>query len=151
MTFNTAGTFTVSFTVTDSLGLSSAAVTRTITVTAAPQQPAVSIVRPAMNVSVLPGGTVTFSGSATGEANERLRFRWSFQGGSPDDSTRQNPGAVRFRAVGTHTVTLTVTGRGGRSLGTATRVITVAPPNQRPRLDDDCRNGDDGNDDDDDD
>ena len=151
VTFNTAGTFTVSFTVTDSLGLSSAAVTRTITVTAAPQQPAVSIVRPAMNVSVLPGGTVTFSGSATGEANERLRFRWSFQGGSPDDSTRQNPGAVRFRAVGTHTVTLTVTGRGGRSLGTATRVITVAPPNQRPRLDDDCRNGDDGNDDDDDD
>ncbi|WP_435626687.1 PKD domain-containing protein [Candidatus Ferrigenium straubiae] len=142
VTFNTAGAFTVTFTVTDSLGLSSAAVTRTITVTATPQ-PAVTIVAPAMNVSVLPGGTVTFRGAATGEANERLRYRWSFQGGSPDDSTRQNPGAVRFREVGTHTVTLTVTGRGGRSLGTATRVVTVAPPNQRPRLNDDCRNGDD--------
>ena len=149
VTFNTAGTFTVTFTVADSLGLSSAAVTRTITVTAAPQQAAVTIVAPAMNVSVLPGGTVSFNGSATGEANERLRFRWSFQGGSPDDSTRQNPGAVRFREAGTHTVTLTVTGRGGRNLGTAaTRVITVAPPNQRVRLDDDCR--DDDNDDDDD-
>jgi PKD repeat protein len=151
VTFNTAGTFTVSFTVTDSLSLSSATVTRTITVTAAPQQPAVTIVRPAMNVSVLPGGTVTFRGAATGAANERLRYRWSFMGGSPDDSTRQNPGAVRFREVGTHTVTLTVTGRGGRSLGTATRVVTVAPPNEsRIRLDKDCINDDDDDDDDDD-
>jgi PKD repeat protein len=148
--FGTAGTFTVTFTVNDSLGLASTLVTRTVTVTPA-GMPVADIVAPAMNVSVLPGGRVTFRGAASGSANLPLRFRWTFQGGSPQSSTRQNPSAVRFTEVGMHTVTLTVTDSKGQVSMPVTRVVTVAPPNaSRIRLNDRCF-GDNNNDDDDDD
>ena len=136
VTFDTAGTFTVSFTVTDSLGLSSTPVTRTITVTPA-GMPVAEIVAPAMNVSVLPRGRVTFKGAASSVDNPR--FRWTFEGGNPNRSTRQNPGEVRFDRVGTHTVTLTVTDSDGEVSAPVTRVITVARPNATPRVDEDCR------------
>jgi PKD repeat protein len=151
VTFNTVGTFTVTFTVTDSLGRVSAPVTRIVTVTAAPQRPVANIVTPAMNVSVLPGGTVNFSGSGTGD---RITYRWQFPGGTPGSSTRQNPGAVRFTSPGSYTVRLTVTDRRGRASDPVTRVVTVAMPNQAPRVDEDCVDGrrmDDGRDRDDDD
>jgi PKD repeat protein len=145
--FNTAGTFTVTFTVIDSLGRVSLPVTRIVTVT---PPPVATIVAPAMNVSVLPGGTVTFNASATGD---QLRYRWRFPSGKPDNSTLQNPGAVRFDRVGMFTITLTVTDRNGRT-STATRVITVARRNQVVRVDGKCvddgrGNRDDDNDDDD--
>ncbi|OGS81703.1 MAG: hypothetical protein A2061_08415 [Gallionellales bacterium GWA2_59_43] len=146
VTFDTVGTFIVTFTVTDSLGLASEPVIRTVTVTAA-GLPVAEIVAPAMNVSVLPGGRVTFRGVASGSANLPLRFRWTFQGGNPERSTRQNPGAVRFRDVGMHTVTLTVTDSEGEVSAPVTRVITVAPANaSRIGLDDDCINIDDDDD-----
>jgi PKD repeat protein len=136
VTFDTAGTFTVTFTVTDSLGLSSEPVTRTVTV-APVGMPAAEIVAPAMNVSVLPRGKATFKGAAVGVDNPR--FRWTFEGGNPKKSTRQNPGVVRFDKVGMHKVTLTVTDGAGVSLTPVTRVVTVARPNATPRVDDDCR------------
>lgn len=139
VTFNTAGTFTVSFIVTDSLGLASAAVTRTVTVTAANQQPAATIVTPAINVSVLPGGTVTFKGAVSGSVNPPLRFKWEFPGGTPSSSSQQNPGAVRFNKAGTFTAKLTVTGGNGVALAPVTRVITVVARNQSPALNaDEC-------------
>jgi len=140
--FNTAGTFTVTFTVTDSQGRVSVPVTRIVTVT---PPPVATIAVPAMNVSVLPGGTVTFNASATGD---QLRYRWRFPGGKPDSSTLQNPGAVRFDRVGMFTITLTVTDRNGRT-STATRVITVAPRNQVVRVDGKCVDAGGGDDDDD--
>jgi PKD repeat protein len=133
--FDTAGTFVVTFTVTDSEGLASESATRTVTVTPA-GMPVAAIIEPAMNVSVLPGGKVTFKGAAVGVDNPR--FRWTFQGGNPKESNRQNPGAVRFDKVGMHTVTLTVTDGAGVSMTPVTRVITVARPNASPRVDDDC-------------
>jgi PKD repeat protein len=133
--FNTVGTFTVTFTVTDSLGRVSAPVTRIVTVTAAPQRPVANIVAPAMNVSVLPGGTVTFRGSGTGD---RITYRWQFPGGTPSSSTQQNPGAVRFSNPGSYTVSLTVTDRRGRASTPVTRVITVAARNQTPRVSEEC-------------
>jgi PKD repeat protein len=97
------------------------------------------IVAPAMNVSVLPGGTVMFSGSGTGD---QITYRWRFPGGTPSSSTRQNPGSVRFNNVGTFIVSLTVIDRRGRTSAPATRVITVASPNQSPRVGEDCLNVD---------
>jgi PKD repeat protein len=135
VTFDTAGTFTVTFTVTDSLGSVSTPVTRTITVTAVAPLPDATIVTPAMNVSVLPGGRVTFAASGTGEQSS---YRWSFPGGSPDRSTRQNPGAIKFKKAGVFTVSLIVTDPSGRMSAPVTRVITVASPNQSPRVDRNC-------------
>ncbi|HLP97426.1 MAG TPA: PKD domain-containing protein [Sideroxyarcus sp.] len=159
--FNTAGSYTVTFTVTDSLGLSSAPVTRTVTVTApAPVSgaPVATIIEPAGNVTIMPGGTVTFRGAGTASASSSsddghdgehgdehdddehdgeharkltLRYNWNFGGGAPN-STRQNPGAVRFNSAGVFTVTFTVTDSRGRVSAPVTRIVTVVAPNQPP-------------------
>jgi PKD repeat protein len=132
VTYSTAGTFTASFTVIDSLGLASAAVTRTVTVGVASQTPTASIDIPTINVSVLPGGGVTFRGSGISPTNQLpLTYRWTFAGGNPSSSTSQNPGTVRFNTVGKFTVTLIVTDSARRSSVAATRVITVAAANQQ--------------------
>ena len=108
----------------------------TLTVTAGGVLPVAIIVAPAINVSVLPGGRVTFKGAATDPANLPLTYRWSFNGGQPSSSTRQNPGTVRFRKAGTFTVTLTVTNSQRVASLPVTRIITVAAPNRSPRVDD---------------
>jgi PKD repeat protein len=131
VTYGTAGTFTASFTVIDSLGLASVAVTRVVTVGSASQSPTASIDAPAINVSVLPGGAVTFLGTGVSATNLRLTYRWTFAGGSPSSSTAQDPGSVRFSAAGKFTVTFVVTDSAGRRSAAATRVITVAAANQR--------------------
>ena len=126
--FNTVGTFTVSFTVKDSTGLVSVPVTRTVTVSI--PKPVATIVTPAINVSVLPRGTVNFQGLGDGSSSLPMTYRWSFPGGTPSSSTAQNPGSVQFRTVGRYTVTLIVTDKAGRKSDPATRLVTVALPNQ---------------------
>jgi PKD repeat protein len=132
ITYSTTGTFTASFTVVDSLGLASTAVTRTVTVGTASQIPTASIDVPTINVSVLPGGGVTFRGSGVSPTNQLpLTYRWTFAGGNPSSSTSQNPGTVRFNTVGKFTVTLVVTDSARRRSVAAIREITVAAANQR--------------------
>ncbi len=148
VTFATTGTFTVTFRVTDSLGLTSAPVTRTVTVTPtgpAPGAPVATILAPRENVTITQGGSVTFRGAGAVPQNEddddededdngngngerlTLTYRWDFGGGAPN-STRQNPGRVRFNTAGTFTVTFTVTDSLGRVSAPATRIVTVTPP-----------------------
>lgn len=148
VTFNTAGTFTVTFTVTDSLGLASTPVTRTVTVTTGTGQPVATILAPAINVSILPNGSVNFRSLVLNPANPPLSYRWTFQGGSPATSRQQNPGAVRFSSPGPHTATLTVTDSRGNVLAPVTRLVTVAPANRIVRAGNDCRDDDDDDDDD---
>ncbi len=134
-----AGTYSGTVTITGAASNSPRTVAVTLNVTAGGQLPVAIIVAPAINVSVLPGGRVTFRGAGTDPANQRLTYRWTFQGGQPSRSTRQNPGAVTFRDPGVYTVTLVVTNRRGVESLPATRVITVAQPNVLPRLsDEDC-------------
>ena len=130
-----AGTYSGTVTVAAG-GVSNSPVTVavTLTVTGGSVLPIANIVAPAINVSVLPGGKVTFRGSATDPANQPLTYRWTFPGGEPSTSSRQNPGAVRFRNPGTFTVTLTVTNRKGVASIPVTRVITVVAPNASPSL-----------------
>ncbi|MBS1158362.1 MAG: domain containing protein, partial [Proteobacteria bacterium] len=145
VTFGTLGVFTVSFTVTDSTGLASPPVTRTVTVT--PIKPLANIVTPAINVSLLPGGSVNFRGVGEGTPSLPLTYRWTFPGGRPETSTAQNPSGVRFRNAGRFTVTLTVTDSARRVSEPATRVITVAEANGRPPRINECTANDDDDDD----
>ncbi|MBS1160623.1 MAG: hypothetical protein H6R15_3042, partial [Proteobacteria bacterium] len=70
VTYNTAGTFTASFTVRDSLGLASTVVTRTVTVTpVANQAPLATINSPAANVTIAQGASVNFTGSGSDPDN----------------------------------------------------------------------------------
>jgi PKD repeat protein len=130
VTYSTAGTFTSSLNVTDSLGLASLAVTRTITVSADSLKPVAVINTPCINVSVMRRGKVSFKGSGTGSTNLPLSFRWDFPGGSPSSSEVQNPGAVSYASVGVFKATLTITDKKGIKSLPASRLITVASPNQ---------------------
>ncbi len=135
-----AGTYSGTVTITGSASNSPLTIAVTLNVTAGGQLPVAIIVSPAINVSVLPGGRVTFRGSATDPAGLPVTYRWTFQGGQPSRSSRQNPGAVTFRNPGIYTVTLVVTNRRGVESLPATRMITVAQPNVLPRVsDEECR------------
>ena len=141
VTYATIGTFTASFIVKDSTGLSSTPVTRTVTVQVA--NPVATIVAPAINVSILPGGTVNFQGASTG-APLPLTYRWTFTGGSPGSSTTQNPGTVRYTTAGSFTATLVITDGAGRKSDPATRVVTVAAANASPSRVGQCVSNGDG-------
>ncbi len=138
--FATAGTFTVSLTVTDAKGLADATpATRTVTVLAPNNQPpTASITAPASDVSILKGASISFAGSGSDpDGNTPLSYRWNFGGGGLPDSTLQNP-TVRFDNVGTYSVTLTVTDRlGASNVAPPVRIVTV-----REALPTGCRDND---------
>ncbi|MFZ4625589.1 MAG: PKD domain-containing protein, partial [Rhodoferax sp.] len=152
-TYSTAGSYTASLTVKDSLGLASAAVTRSITVAVAGQKPVAVIDTPTINVSLLPGGKVSFKGSAEAGANLPLSYNWRFPGASPSSSRVQNPGSISYANAGVFTATLTLTDSKGNQSQAASRVVTVAKPNQTAPLVGQCSIGgsDEDHDDEDDD
>ncbi|HXJ70106.1 MAG TPA: PKD domain-containing protein, partial [Verrucomicrobiae bacterium] len=132
--FMTPGTYNITFTVTDALGLADPTpATRTVTVTAN-AAPNGTITAPSGPVTITAGQSVNFTGTGTDPNNNTpLTYAWDFGGGATN-STLQNPGAVVFSTAGTYTVTFTVADALGASDPTPdTRTITVnAVPNQAP-------------------
>ncbi len=129
VTFPNAGTYLVTFTVTDSLGVADPTpATRTVTVQSISNQPPNgTILQPTSDVTIAPGGSVTFSGSGTDpDGNTPLTYRWTFGAGGPATSTSQNPGPVTFPNAGTYVVNFTVTDSLGAPDPTpATRTVIV--------------------------
>ena len=127
-TFNIPGTYTVSFTVTDALGLSDPSPgTRTVSVQAANQAPNGVIDTPGSDFTVNVGDSVSFGGTATDPDNNiPLTFLWTFGGAGISNSTLEDPGLLQFNIPGTFTVSFTVTDALGIADPTpATRTITV--------------------------
>jgi PKD repeat protein len=132
--FTAPGTYTVSFTVTDALGLADATPdTRVITVTGTNQAPNGVINTPTAAVTIAAGQSVSFTGTATDPDNNLpLTFLWNFGGGAAN-RTVEDPGAVVFSTPGTYTVSFTVTDALGLADPTPdTRVVTVTAPDQAP-------------------
>lgn len=131
ITFSVPGTYVVTLTVKDALGLADAnPPKRTITVTAPLNKaPAGTLVSPAADASIVAGETVTFAGTGTdADNNQPLSFAWDFSGGAPS-STVQNPGAIAFSTPGTYVVTLTVKDALGLAdANPPKRTITVTAP-----------------------
>ena len=95
--FNNEGVFTVSFTVTDSLGLADPTpATRIITV--GNQAPDGNIDTPATDQTINIGDTLDFTGTGSDpDGNLPLTYRWSFGAGSGiPDATIEDPGSVQF-------------------------------------------------------
>jgi len=110
VTFSTAGTYTVIFTVTETNKVSdtdTASVTVTVLKAAQDTNPAAAIVSPGSIMYINEGESVNFQGAVTG-GNAPFRYSWNFGGGA-SNSNMEDPGYVTFSAAGTYTVSFTVT------------------------------------------
>lgn len=112
---NQAGTYTVSFTVTDSKGRpdpTPATINITVIDPNANQPPNGTIDTPTENISIIVGDKVQFAGSGTDPDNNLpLTYLWTFGGGALN-STLKNP-LVTFDKPGIFTVAFTVTDNAG--------------------------------------
>lgn len=94
--------------------------------TAANQAPTATIVNPATNLTVNPGGAVSFSGTGSDPDGTISTYAWTFPGGSPASSTLPGPVNVTYSAPGTYQASLSVTDNGGLASAAVTRSITVS-------------------------
>lgn len=120
--FDTAGTYVVTYTCTDSTG---GVGTAMITVTVSTRPDGV-IDTPAGPTTIPSGGAVDFTATCTdADGDTAFTHAWDFDGGATA-STMEDPGAVTFLAAGTYTVTYTCTDSTGLADSTpATVVIRV--------------------------
>ena len=120
-TYSAAGTFTASFTVTDSLNLVSAPDQITVTVTAL-QLPTATITTPTGNVSITTGQSVSFVGTGSDPNGLSFTGHWNFgDGGSADGLSVTH----MFASPGTFTVSFTVTDTQSLTSAPATRIVTT--------------------------
>jgi hypothetical protein len=110
----------------NSAGVPSVATFVQLTVPPLNQTPTATITNPAANVTIDPGGTVTFAGSGSDPDGTIASYAWTFPGGSPASSAQANPGNVAYATPGTYTASFSVTDDAGLTSQAATRLITVA-------------------------
>ncbi len=107
VTYNTAGTYDVTLTVTNASGNSTRTTVGVVTI---------SSVKPTANFTarqapICPGGQVKFTNRST---NCPSTYAWTFPGGTPATSTDANP-TVTFATAGTYTVSLVASNSNGAS------------------------------------
>jgi len=92
------------------------------------QAPVATIVSPAGNITVNPGGSVSFSGSGTDPdpGGSVSGYSWTFPGGAPASNATATPGNVTYSNPGTYVASLTVTDDKGLASAPATRSVTVS-------------------------
>ncbi len=123
VTYNTAGTYSVTLTASNAGGSDGETKTDYITVNVVVPDPPVADFS-GSPTTVNEGGSVNFTDLST---NSPTSWSWSFPGGTPSSSTAQNP-TVTYNSAGTYSVTLTATNAGGSDGETKTDYITVEPP-----------------------
>jgi len=129
--FDTAGVYTVTFTVTDSDGdVSHDTVTITVDSRIIDVEPVAAISSPETDVTIVAGGSVNLSATVSG-GNAPFVHAWSFSDSRMSGYIEEDPGEVVFSQVGVYTVTYTVTDADGDT-STATRTVTVVEPDTNP-------------------
>jgi len=125
VTFESKGTYTVVFKVTDKDGdTAQASVIITVKSPATDMKPIASIVAPVSDVTITEGESVNFYGSVI-YGNAPFVYSWNFSGGT-SDSDVEDPGQVYFYSEGEYPVTFTVTDKDGDKDSISLRV-TVKP------------------------
>ena len=124
--YTSAGTYTVTLTVTDNQGATNST-TRTVRVGPSNQPPTAAFNFSPANPAV--GAWVQFDGSGSSDPDGTITtYSWSFGDGSNASGvTRYH----QYTSAGTYTVSLTVTDNQGATNST-TRTIRVGPTNQAP-------------------
>ncbi|MBU1168839.1 MAG: PKD domain-containing protein, partial [Proteobacteria bacterium] len=124
VTFTSAGTYDVTFTVDDNTGNSVSATVRVNVASAyVDVNPTASIASPSANVSITAGGSVNFQASVS-SGNAPLTHAWNFGTGGPSARTVEDPGSVTFPTAGSYTVTYTVRDNDGDT-SSDTVLVTV--------------------------
>ena len=124
--FSTPGSYTVTFTVSNSAGLSDSD-SRIITVLSGVQPPSGTIDSPVGDMTLFVGGSVFFSGNGNDPDGLSVTYLWSFGDSGISDAASATPGNVQFNHAGTYTVTFTVSNSAGLSVSDS-RLITALNP-----------------------
>lgn len=117
--YNTAGEFDVTLTVTNEAGESTEIKENYITVS---EGPVADFEASATAIDI--GGTVDFTDLSAGDPDT---WSWTFEGGTPDTSSTQNPTAIQYNTMGLYDVTLTVSNMFGTNTLTKEDYIKVGP------------------------
>jgi len=117
--YNTAGTYTVTLSVTNAYGTDDTTITAYITVNAC----AVPVADFSSNYSspICEGSAINFTDLSSSLPTS---WSWTFAGGTPATSTAQNP-SITYNAAGTYDVTLIATNGNGSDTTSVTGYITV--------------------------
>ena len=132
-TYLTAGTKTISLTVTDAGGLTNTT-SSTVTVLAPVNQlPSVAISAPTNGRSVVQGVSLAFTGSATDPEDGALSGTSLTWTSSINGAIGSGPAfSTSSLSVGTHTITLTAKDSQGAASSASVTLIVTAPVNQLP-------------------
>ena len=135
--FNNEGVFTVSFTVTDALGLADPTpATRIITV--GNQAPDGTIDAPSTDLTINVGDSLNFTATGSDPNDDLpLTYQWDFGSSGIANTNTEDPGLKQFKIAGTYTVSLTVTDSQGLSDPTpdvVTITVKTATQNLLPNL-----------------
>lgn len=120
--YPTTGNFDVTLIINDDNGADT--VTQQITVNDCNQGSAPTPVFSIDTLLVCAGDCITFTDLSTGDPTSWL---WEFEGGSPAQSTNQDPGVVCFETPGSFNVTLTVSNEFGSNTVTNPVVVQDLP------------------------
>ena len=102
------------------------------TSTSANQAPTAAVSNPSSNVTVNPGGSISFAGSGSDPDGTVASYSWSFAGGHPGTSHTDTPGAVTYSTPGTYPASLIVTDNLGTASTPVVRTVTVADFSLQP-------------------
>lgn len=119
VTYNTAGTYDVSLTATNSTGSDQLTINGYISVNSCSSPPVADFA--GSPTSLCTGGTVSFTDQST---NSPTSWLWTFTGGTPSTSTAQNP-TVTYNTPGTYAVSLIATNSSGSDTQTMNGYISV--------------------------
>ncbi len=128
VTYNTAGTYSVTLTATNEAGSNTQVMDNYIEITEPPVFPVANFT--ASTSSVLEGETVTF----TDLSSDASSWNWIFEGGAPATSTAQNP-TITYATPGNYYVTLIATNNDGSDTTTLENYIQVNEAGVAPTAD----------------
>ena len=124
--YNTPGVYAVSLVVSNEAGSNTKTISDYITVKESDVPPSADF--EASATSIFTGEEIDFTSLSVGATT----WAWSFEGGTPETSTEQNPKGISYATAGTYNVTLIASNGQGSDTKTISDYITVGDKGTAP-------------------